>query len=89
LHISYYEPIGGPKARGKERGEPQQSHLKMTLVDDEVAVLGSGNLDRASWFTSQELGVAFFDKDVVKKVAGAVDEAMQGRSQVVFDSARM
>jgi phosphatidylserine/phosphatidylglycerophosphate/cardiolipin synthase-like enzyme len=89
LHISYYEPIGGPKSRGKERGEPQQSHLKMTLVDDEVAVLGSGNLDRASWFTSQELGVAFFDKNAVKKIAGAVDEAMQRRSKVVFDSERM
>jgi len=88
LHISYFEPIGGPKKRGEENGEPQQSHLKMTIVDDEVVVLGSGNLDRASWFTSQELGVAFFDKNVVKKVAGAVDEAMQGRSKVVYDSER-
>ncbi|KAF2824594.1 phospholipase D/nuclease [Ophiobolus disseminans] len=86
LHISYFEPIGGPKKRGSEGSEPQQSHLKMTIVDNEVLVLGSGNLDRASWFTSQELGVAFFDKDVVKKVASAVDEAMQGRSKVVFDS---
>lgn len=85
LHVSYFEPIGGPKKRGQEGGEPQQSHLKMTIVDDEVVVLGSGNLDRASWFTSQELGVAFFDKDVVEKVAGAVDTAMQGRSKAVFD----
>lgn len=89
LHISYFEPIGGSKSRGNEGGEPQQSHLKMTIVDDEVVVLGSGNLDRASWYTSQELGVAFFDKEVVKKVAGAVDEAMQGRSKVVFDSEGM
>ncbi|KAH7402186.1 hypothetical protein DE146DRAFT_677169 [Phaeosphaeria sp. MPI-PUGE-AT-0046c] len=89
LHISYFEPIGGPRTRGHEGGEPQQSHLKMTIVDDEVVVLGSGNLDRASWYTSQELGVAFFDKEVVAKVALAVDEAMQGRSKVVFDSDRM
>ncbi|OAK93772.1 phospholipase D/nuclease [Phaeosphaeriaceae sp. SRC1lsM3a] len=89
LQISYFEPIGGPKSRGQEGGEPQQSHLKMTIVDDEVVVLGSGNLDRASWYTSQELGVAFFDKEVVGKVATAVDEAMQERSKVVFDSDRM
>lgn len=89
LQISYFEPIGGPKSRGQEGGEPQQSHLKMTIVDDEVVVLGSGNLDRASWYTSQELGVAFFDKEVVGKVAKAVDEAMRGRSKVVFDSDRM
>lgn len=86
LHVSYFEPIGGPKRRGNKAGEPQQSHLKMTIVDDEVLILGSGNLDRASWFTSQELGVAFFDKEVVKKVGSAVDEGTQGRSKVVFDS---
>lgn len=88
LHVAYFEPIGGPKKRGNEAGEPQQSHLKMTIVDDEVLVLGSGNFDRASWFTSQELGVAFFDKEVVKKVESAVDQGTQGRSKVVFDSER-
>lgn len=86
LHVSYFEPIGGPKKRGNEAGEPQQSHLKMTIVDDEVLVLGSGNLDRASWFTSQELGVAFLDKEVVRKVGIAVDQGTQGRSKVIFDS---
>lgn len=86
LHISYFDAIGGPRSRGREGGEPQQSHLKMTIVDDDVLVLGSGNLDRASWFTSQELGVAFFDEDVVLKVKNAVDSGMEGRSRVVFDS---
>lgn len=88
LHISYFDPIGGPRGRGREGGEPQQSHLKMTIVDDEVVVLGSGNLDRASWYTSQELGIALFDKEVVKKVSAAVDEGVEGRSRVVFDSER-
>lgn len=86
LQISYFEPVGGPRKKGQEAGEPQQSHLKMTIVDDEVLVLGSGNMDRASWFTSQELGVAFFSADVVKSVASAVDMGMEGRSRVVFDS---
>ncbi|KAJ4361868.1 hypothetical protein N0V83_010809 [Neocucurbitaria cava] len=86
LQVSYFEAINGPKKRGQEGSEPQQSHLKMTIVDDEVLVLGSGNLDRASWFTSQELGVAFFDRNVVKLVGDAVDEGMQGRSRAVFDS---
>ncbi|KAF1937833.1 hypothetical protein EJ02DRAFT_458418 [Clathrospora elynae] len=89
LHVSYFEPVGGPKKRGAEQGEPQQSHLKLTIVDEEVLVLGSGNLDRASWFTSQELGVAFFSKEVVNKVGGAVDDGVQGRSKVVFDSEEM
>jgi phosphatidylserine/phosphatidylglycerophosphate/cardiolipin synthase-like enzyme len=86
LHISFFEPRDGHKRRGEEAGEPQQSHLKMTMVDGEVVVLGSGNLDRASWFTSQELGVAFFSKKLVEEVGKSVDEAMQGRWKLLFDS---
>ncbi|PVI01254.1 hypothetical protein DM02DRAFT_613777 [Periconia macrospinosa] len=87
LRIEFFEPLGGPRKKGQEGGEPQQSHLKMMCVDGEVVVLGSGNLDRASWFTSQELGVAFFDKEFVGNVLGSVEEGMRGRTRVVFDSA--
>jgi phosphatidylserine/phosphatidylglycerophosphate/cardiolipin synthase-like enzyme len=86
LQISYFAPVGGLKRKGQEDGEPQQSHLKMLIVDDEALVLGSGNLDRASWFTSQELGVAFFDRSVVDVVQRTVDTGMQGREKVVYDS---
>ncbi|KAF2114397.1 hypothetical protein BDV96DRAFT_613119 [Lophiotrema nucula] len=86
LHISYFKPLGGPKSRGEEDGEPQQSHLKMTIVDGEVLVLGSGNLDRASWFTSQELDIALFDRTLAESVGKAVDEAMNGRERNIFNS---
>lgn len=86
LHVSYFQPQNGYRTRGEERSEPQQSHLKMTIIDGEVLVLGSGNLDRASWFTSQELGVAFFGTEVVCNVGETVNRAMEGRSRVVFDS---
>lgn len=86
LQISFFEPLHGPKKKGREGGEPQQTHVKLTIVDEEVLVLGSGNLDRASWFTSQELGVAFFHKDVVKSVGNAMVDAMQSRYKVVYDS---
>ncbi|KAI9764597.1 MAG: hypothetical protein M1840_008326 [Geoglossum simile] len=51
---------------------PQKSHLKLTIVDAEIAVLGSGNLDRASWYTSQEIGLAFFGTEVVAEISEAV-----------------
>ncbi|EMD60602.1 hypothetical protein COCSADRAFT_150688 [Bipolaris sorokiniana ND90Pr] len=86
LVVSYWTPLGGLKARGEEGGEAQQSHFKMVSVDEEVVVLGSGNLDRASWFTSQELGVAFFGKEVVSGILGAVEAGGRGRGKVVFDS---
>ncbi|KAF2022401.1 phospholipase D/nuclease [Aaosphaeria arxii CBS 175.79] len=86
LKISYFSPPQGPKSRGQEQGEPQQSHLKLMIVDEEVVVLGSGNLDRASWFTSQELGVAFFDAGLVQKISGSLDVAMANRAKLHYDS---
>ena len=42
----------------------KRSHIKCTFVDEEVIVLGSGNMDRASWYTSQELGIALEGRQV-------------------------
>jgi len=79
LQIGYFH------ARTEERGdeEPVKSHLKMVIVDEEITVLGSGNMDRASWFTSQELGVAFIGRDTAERIRGAVDEGLEGRANYV------
>jgi phosphatidylserine/phosphatidylglycerophosphate/cardiolipin synthase-like enzyme len=87
LKIDFFQPVGGSRKRGEEEGEPQQSHLKLMVVDKEVTVLGSGNLDRASWFTSQELGVAVFDGGVAWSVRRAVEGEMRSRVRVFYDSA--
>lgn len=39
-----------------------KSHIKLTLIDRKAIILGSGNMDRASWRTSQELGVLIEDR---------------------------
>nr|POE64142.1 hypothetical protein CFP56_74632 [Quercus suber] len=84
LSISYYEPrTAGIREPGET--EPVQSHLKLTIVDDEVAVLGSGNLDRASWFTSQELGVSFVSAEMVAMVKEQLLRAMAGRARSVYE----
>lgn len=57
LEIFYYQHH--PEREG-QRDEPVVSHFKMTMVDDTYLVLGSGNMDRASWWTSQELGILFY-----------------------------
>src|SRR5690606_21009046 len=56
LEVRYYKP----ESRAGWKGEPVVSHVKMVRVDGEYVVLGSGNMDRASWYTSQELGVMFY-----------------------------
>jgi phosphatidylserine/phosphatidylglycerophosphate/cardiolipin synthase-like enzyme len=79
LKIGYFHEKKGGKGEGDE---PVKSHLKMVVVD-EITVLGSGNMDRASWFTSQELGVAFLGREVAERVRGAVDEGLDGRVEYV------
>lgn len=51
-------------------------HLKCTVVDGETVVLGSGNMDRASWYTSQELGIALEGRDFVEDVWSKVEEQL-------------
>ena len=61
-------------------------HVKCTVVDGEVVVLGSGNMDRASWYTSQELGIALFGREVVEGVWGRLEEGLEGRVERYYDS---
>lgn len=92
LRISYFHGRPGDNRRhsaaepseGEE--EPVHSHLKLTLVDDEYTMLGSGNMDRASWFTSQELGLLFHHREFATTVRAAVDSVLEGRLDLVFDS---
>ncbi|CAD0112414.1 unnamed protein product [Aureobasidium uvarum] len=79
LRIDYFIPREGSGDK-----EPQQSHLKCTIVDQEFVILGSGNLDRASWYTSQELGVAFFDDMFAKRLLGDLGQALDGRFKNVL-----
>jgi phosphatidylserine/phosphatidylglycerophosphate/cardiolipin synthase-like enzyme len=83
LRVEYYEP----KAEDiRQWGEPVQSHFKLTIVDGEWTVLGSGNMDRASWYTSQELGVALRSKELAKLIETSVSDRMVGRTKLAFDS---
>ena len=83
LHISYFD--GQPGMGEMEELMPVSSHFKMTVVDDEVLVLGSGNMDRASWFTSQELGVAFLDGGMARRMLEMVGKVNSRSCRVVYD----
>ncbi|KAK3498964.1 uncharacterized protein B0T23DRAFT_4884 [Neurospora hispaniola] len=101
LRISYFHPRSAakPGKRGRqaraandaqiqdpEEEEPVHTHLKLTIVDGEFTVLGSGNMDRASWYTSQELGVLFHDAAFAESVREGVDLVLDQRLSLVFDS---
>ncbi len=79
-------PARAAAARSEE--EPVQSHLKLTIADGHFTLLGSGNMDRASWFTSQELGILFCDSPFAATVQARVSSALDGRLDMIFDSER-
>jgi len=85
LEVFYFHPLP-TNQKLKVPEEPVHSHLKLTMVDDEWVVLGSGNMDRASWFTSQELGILFQSKEFVAEVGDAVSQALRGRLTLLFTS---
>ncbi|KAK8175653.1 hypothetical protein IWX90DRAFT_118222 [Phyllosticta citrichinensis] len=78
LSIKYFDAPADAKPK-----DPVQSHLKLTIVDEEFVVLGSGNMDRASWYTSQELGVAFWSTEVAAEIQRLI-KANLVRSTKIF-----
>ncbi|PHH64299.1 hypothetical protein CDD81_4783 [Ophiocordyceps australis] len=81
LQILYYKPLEACK---QNEDEPVFSHFKMTMVDGEYLVLGSGNMDRASWWTSQELGILFYMPGFGSHKIW--DEVLDKRTEVLFCS---
>ena len=83
LEIHYFRPP--TNADGNPIG-PVKSHVKCTTVDNSVIVLGSGNMDRASWFTSQELGIALCDPGISQQIKSTVMFRLRGRTWQAFPS---
>ncbi|KAK4504164.1 hypothetical protein PRZ48_005080 [Zasmidium cellare] len=86
LHISYYQPKVVTQSSISGGAEPVQSHFKLTVIDQHAIVFGSGNMDRASWYTSQELGVGFYSNGLVAKTLEKLETALEGRKKLLYDS---
>lgn len=84
LTISYFRSRSGSASDE----EPVHSHLKLSMFDGERTVLGSGNMDRASWFTSQELGVLVNSAQFAAAVKSTVDRVLDGRLDPISVSSR-
>lgn len=81
LRVFYYQPLAG---KAGDEDEPVFSHFKMTLVDGEYVVFGSGNMDRASWWTSQELGILFYVPGFTENELW--ERILKNRAEAVFIS---
>ena len=56
---------------------PRMVHAKAVLIDDELALAGSANLDGRSLFLNYEMMVAFYDRKAVRGFARWVDARRQ------------
>ncbi len=83
LSVGYYHPRPN---MSDDAGEPVKMHIKCSVIDNQVIVLGSGNMDRASWYTSQELGIALYDRDVARSIWTTSEQALEGRVERYFNA---
>ena len=77
-------PIGRLRTGYFTSGREAKCHIKCTVVDGEIVVLGSGNMDRASWYTSQELGVVLQDREIVKNVWETLERNLNAKVEPCF-----
>ncbi|KAF2418935.1 hypothetical protein EJ08DRAFT_48756 [Tothia fuscella] len=79
LLMEYFHPKEGTE-------EPRHLHLKMVVIDNHCLVLGSGNIDRASWYTSQELNIGLYSSELAKDCMTLVESQLMNRKRTRFDS---
>lgn len=67
LRVIYFDdgPGARPVLQSNKESSPVKLHAKVTIVDAEGILLGSCNMDAASWGTSQELGVLVESKALI------------------------
>jgi cardiolipin synthase len=53
---------------------PNMIHAKAMLIDDDLAMIGSANIDERSLFLNYELMVAFYDPSVVQRFSSWIEE---------------
>lgn len=71
LKVGYYQAREGISGEG----EPVKSHLKLVIVDEEVTVLGSGNMDRARYVLDE--GKDHFEIVLILNVVGIPAKSLE------------
>ncbi|HIV56475.1 MAG TPA: cardiolipin synthase [Candidatus Stackebrandtia faecavium] len=71
---SYYQALLDSGVRIYLYPAPEVLHTKCFLVDDEIAVLGSSNMDMRSFGLNYEISLLAYGGDIVDQVRDVIDE---------------
>lgn len=83
---SYYEELLQAGVKVYLYNQPIFLHNKQVLVDDEVAVVGSSNLDARSFALDLELNVVIYDKETVKILQAIETDYLKRAEQLTLKS---
>ncbi|GHJ89197.1 hypothetical protein NliqN6_5599 [Naganishia liquefaciens] len=68
-HLKVYWYTGKDQIRPLNAVHKQRNcHIKFAMFDDEVAILGNGNMDTQSWMHSQETNIMINSKEVIAEM---------------------
>ena len=82
-----YKPLLTSGIRIFER-HPPFIHAKAAVIDDNVAIIGSANLDPRSLFLNYETNLAVFDRDFAAKLKSAVLADLAQADEVLYSEWR-
>lgn len=81
---SYYEELLEVGAEIYLYNEPVFLHTKQILIDDDVAIVGSSNLDIRSFQLDLEVSTILYDTEVVKKLERTESEYLKTSKRVTM-----
>lgn len=81
---SYYEELLESGVKVYLYNKPVFLHTKQVLIDDDVAILGSSNLDIRSFQLDLEITSIIYDKSVVKKLEKIESEYKRNSFQITL-----
>lgn len=72
LHYYWYVAKDQTRPIHKSFSDKRNSHIKLMIVDCQIAIMGNGNQDTQSWFHSQEINLLLDSPEICRSWTDAL-----------------